>query len=106
MGSVRGVDSLLTFSKISESEVDVERLLDAIMKFSRITVEQDKMNGVPCIRGLRIPVATVVGMFASGMSMEEILTDYPDLDKEDILEALAYAAEAVNERQVPLVEML
>ncbi len=76
------------------------------MKFSRITVEQDKMNGVPCIRGLRIPVATVVGMFASGMSMEEILNEYPDLEKDDILEALAYAAEAVNERQVPLVEML
>ena len=75
------------------------------MHFSRITVEQDKMGGVPCIRGLRIPVATVVGMFASGMSTEEILNDYPDLEKEDIFEALAYAAEVVNERQIPLVEM-
>ncbi len=75
------------------------------MRFKRITVEQDKMGGVPCIRGFRIPVATIVGMFASGMSMTEILNEYPDLEKEDILESLAYAAEAVNERQLPLVEL-
>jgi len=73
------------------------------MGFSRITVEQDKMGGVPCIRGLRIPVATIVGMFADGMTEAEILHDYPDLEKEDIHEALAYAAEAVRERQLPFV---
>lgn len=74
------------------------------MHFSRITVEPDKMEGVPCIRGFRIPVATLVGMVANGMTFEAILAEYPDLEKEDILEALAYAAEAVRERQLPVVE--
>lgn len=73
------------------------------MKYTRITVEPDKMGGVPCIRGLRIPVATVVGMVANGMTEEEILKDYPDLEIEDIREALRYAADAVKERQIPLV---
>lgn len=73
------------------------------MKFIRITVEPDKMGGVPCIRGLRIPVATVVGMVASGMSEEEILKAYPDLEPDDVHEALHYAAEAVRERELPLV---
>ena len=73
------------------------------MKFIRITVEADKMGGVPCIRGLRIPVATVVGMVASGVSDEEILKAYPDLQPDDIHEALHYAAEAVRERELPLV---
>ena len=74
------------------------------MHFLRITVEHNKMGGVPCIRGLRIPVATIVGMFASGMELKEILSEYPDLEKGDVFEALAYAAEAVNELQLPLVE--
>jgi uncharacterized protein (DUF433 family) len=72
------------------------------MHFERITIEPDKMGGVPCIRGLRIPVATVVGMVAEGMSVDEILADYPDLEAEDIREALQYAAEAVRERDLPL----
>jgi uncharacterized protein (DUF433 family) len=73
------------------------------VKFIRITAEPDKMGGVPCIRGLRISVATVVGMVASGMSEEEILKAYPDLEPEDIRQALHYAAEAVRERELPLV---
>jgi uncharacterized protein (DUF433 family) len=73
------------------------------MKFERITVNPDQMGGVPCIRGLRIPVATVVGMIADGMTEEEILKAYPDLEREDIQEALRYAAEAVRERELPLV---
>ena len=73
------------------------------MKFTRITIEPDKMGGVPCIRGLRIPVATVVGMVANGMTEKDILEAYPDLEPEDIREALFYAAEAVKERQIPLV---
>jgi uncharacterized protein (DUF433 family) len=72
------------------------------MRFERITVESEKMGGVPCIRGLRIPVATVVGMLAEGMTSEEILADYPDLEAADIREALEYAAEAVRERELPL----
>jgi uncharacterized protein (DUF433 family) len=74
------------------------------MKFTRITVRPDQMGGVPCIRGLRIPVATVVGMVANRMTEEEILHAYPDLEKEDIQEALLYAAEAVRERQLPITD--
>jgi uncharacterized protein (DUF433 family) len=73
------------------------------MKFNRITINPHQMGGVPCIRGLRIPVATVVGMVADGMSEGEILKNYPDLKPEDIHEALRYAAEAVRERELPLV---
>jgi len=72
------------------------------MKFSRITINPRQMDGVPCIRGLRIPVATVVGMVADGMTREEILEAYPDLKGKDIEEALRYAAEAVRERELPL----
>lgn len=71
--------------------------------FTRITANPKQMGGVPCIRGLRIPVATVVGMVADGMTEAEILAAYPDLQAEDIAEALRYAAEAVRERQLPLI---
>ena len=73
------------------------------MRFERITVDPNKMGGIPCIRGLRIPVATVVGMVAEGMTDEEILGAYPDLVLEDIQEALRYAAETLRERQLPAV---
>lgn len=68
----------------------------------RITVEPNKIGGVSCVRGLRIPVATVVGMVAEGMTVEEILAYYPDLEAGDITEALQYAAAAVRERELPL----
>lgn len=73
------------------------------MNFTRITVNPKQMGGVPCIRGLRIPVATVVAMFADGMTEAEVLRAYPDLEAEDIREALRYAAEAVQERELPLI---
>ena len=73
------------------------------MAFARITVKPDQMGGVPCIRSMRIPVATVVGMIADGMSEQEILDAYPDLEADDVHEALRYAAEAVRERELPLV---
>ena len=73
------------------------------MAFGRITVDPGKMGGTPSIRGLRIPVATVVGMVADGISEVEILKAYPDLEREDIREALRYAVEAVRERELPLV---
>ena len=72
------------------------------MKFTRITVEADRMGGVPCIRGLRVPVATVVAMVADGMTEPEILKAYPYLEAQDIREALRYAAEAVRERAIPI----
>ncbi len=73
------------------------------MEFKRITINANQMGGVPCIRGMRIPVATVIGMVADGMTEPEILRDFPDLELEDIREALRYAAEAVQERELPLV---
>lgn len=73
------------------------------MKFTRITLDPNKMGGVPCVRGLRIPVSTIVDMVAEGMSNDEILASFPDLELEDIREALHYAAEAVRERELPLV---
>jgi uncharacterized protein (DUF433 family) len=71
------------------------------MTYTRVTVDPGKMGGVPCVRGLRIPVATVVGMIAEGMTTEQILEAYPDLEKADIKEALQFAAEAVRERELP-----
>jgi uncharacterized protein (DUF433 family) len=70
--------------------------------FERITVDPDTMGGMPCIRGLRIPVATIVAMVAVGMTTDEILTELPDLAGDDIAEALHYAAEAMRERELPL----
>ena len=71
--------------------------------FARITVRADQMGGVACIRGLRIPVATVVSMVADAMTPAEILAAYPDLEAEDIREALRFAAESVRERELPLL---
>jgi uncharacterized protein (DUF433 family) len=74
------------------------------MEFRRITIEADKMGGQFCIRGLRIPVATVVAMVADGMTTDEILTDLPDLEPADVSEALRFAAESVRERELPIRE--
>ena len=74
----------------------------AVQPFKRITVDPNQMGGMPCIRGLRIPVATIVGMVAEGMAEREILEAFPDLEREDIREALEFAAEAVRERELPL----
>jgi uncharacterized protein (DUF433 family) len=72
------------------------------MTFTRISIRADQMGGIPCIRGLRIPVATVVDMVADGVPASEILEAYPDLEPDDVTEALRYAAEAVRERELPL----
>jgi uncharacterized protein (DUF433 family) len=72
------------------------------MRFERITTDPEQMGGVPCIRGLRIPVATVVDMVAESMTTGEIIDAYPDLQPEDIEQALHYAAESVRERELPL----
>ena len=71
--------------------------------FERITLDPAVMAGVPCIRGMGVPVATVVGMVAEGKTADEILDDFPYLEREDISEALQYAAEAVRQRRLPLV---
>lgn len=70
--------------------------------FQRITVDSGQMDGVPCVRGLRIPVATVLRLLARGLVETQILADYPDLEREDIRECLRYAAASVTERELPL----
>ena len=72
------------------------------MTFERITTDPEVLGGVPCIRGLRVPVATVVGMVADGMTVDEILDDFPYLASDDVAAALRYAAEAVRQRELPL----
>ena len=72
------------------------------MTFERITTDPEVLGGVPCLRGLRVPVATVVGMVADGMTADEILADFPYLEPDDTAAALRYAAEAVRERELPL----
>lgn len=59
---------------------------------NRITIDPAVCHGKPCIRGLRYPVENVLAWLASGMTIEEILTDYEDLEREDILDVLSYAA--------------
>ena len=99
----------MALQRPSEAESDPEVVsltkleVASKMRFTRITVDPGQMGGVPCIRSLRIPVATVVGMVADGMEEEEILSAFPDLEREDVREALRYAAEAVRERELPLV---
>jgi uncharacterized protein (DUF433 family) len=75
--------------------------MDGTHSFSRISIDPHRCGGVPCIRDLRIPVATVVLMLAEGMAEDQILADLPELEPEDIREALRYAAEAVRERELP-----
>ena len=58
------------------------------MQFHRVTINSRQMGGAPCIRGLRIPVATVVGMVADGMTTDEILAVFPDLERDDVAEVL------------------
>jgi uncharacterized protein (DUF433 family) len=71
-------------------------------RFNRITLDADKCFGKPCIRGLRIPVASILSYLSSGMTVEEILKEWPELEREDIDQALGYAAWAMEERVVPL----
>jgi len=70
--------------------------------FERITADPEKMGGVSCIRGLRIPASIIVGLIADGMAHDEILKAYPDLELEDIKEALRFAAYVTKERNIPL----
>ena len=73
------------------------------MVFERITIDADHMGGVPCIRRLRTPVATMVGLVAQGLTEARIVSEYPDLEVGDIRQALAFAAAAVDERQLPVL---
>jgi uncharacterized protein (DUF433 family) len=69
-------------------------------KFDRITIDPKVFGGKPCIRGLRFPVSKILDLLASGMSQEEILSDYPYLEKEDIVQAMKYAAWILQEETI------
>jgi uncharacterized protein (DUF433 family) len=71
-------------------------------KLKRITVDPQVMGGKPCIRKMRVTVGTIVGLIGTGKSLEEVLKEYPYLEREDILEALSYAAWRAEEIEVPL----
>ncbi len=73
------------------------------MPYERITIDPGQMGGVACIRGLRIPVATIISMLAEGMSEDAILVDFPDLELPYIREALRFAAETVLEGRIPVL---
>lgn len=73
------------------------------MGLERITVDPNRMGGVPCVRDLRVTLSMVLGQLASGRTTQQLLDDYPYLEQADILAVLEYASVVVNEREVPLV---
>jgi uncharacterized protein (DUF433 family) len=73
-------------------------------RVERITIDPNRMRGLPCIRDTRVTVSAVLGQLAAGQTVEQILGDYPYLEFEDILAALAFAAEAMQERELPLAQ--
>jgi uncharacterized protein (DUF433 family) len=86
----------MTFAEFRSQSYPVE------VAFERITVDPSQMGGLPCIRGMRITASTVLGQLAAGQTIEQILTDYPYLERADVLATLEYAAAIVQEREVPL----
>jgi uncharacterized protein (DUF433 family) len=72
--------------------------------YERITVDPNRMSGLPCIRDTRVTVSAVLGQLADGLTIPEVLADLPYLDRADVLAALEYAAAAVQERELPLAQ--
>jgi uncharacterized protein (DUF433 family) len=85
----------LTVTELSETETFVEQL-------DRITQNPEVMGGKACIRGMRVTVGMIVGQIGAGRAIEEVLADFPYLEREDILQALRYAAWRAEEREVVL----
>ena len=73
-----------------------------MQKLNRITMDPQVMGGKPCIRSMRVTVGTLVGLMASGKTIDEVLAAYPYIEREDVLEALAYAAWRAEEKELPL----
>ena len=73
-----------------------------MQKLSRITMDPQVMGGKPCIRSMRVTVGTLVGLMASGKTIDEVLAAYPYIEREDVLEALTYAAWRSEEKELPL----
>ena len=72
--------------------------------YERITVDPNRMSGLPCIRNTRVTVSAVLGQLAAGLTIPEVLADFPYLDRDDVLAALEFAAAAVQERELPLAQ--
>jgi uncharacterized protein (DUF433 family) len=72
------------------------------MAFERIAVDPARMSGLACIRGTRITVSAVLGQLAAGQSVDDVLVDYPQLERADVLAALEYAAASTSEREIAL----
>lgn len=73
----------------------------AEMRFDRITFDSQVMGGRACIRGMRVTVATIVDRIAEGAAIDDVLTDYPYLEREDVRQAIAYAASLARDEVVP-----
>jgi uncharacterized protein (DUF433 family) len=69
---------------------------------TRITFNPEVMGGKPCIRGMRLTVGTIVGLIGAGKTIDELFVEYPYLEREDVLQAISYAAWRAEEREVPL----
>jgi uncharacterized protein (DUF433 family) len=78
------------------------RKFEVVSRLHRITSDPEVCHGKPVIRGLRYPVADILQLLAGGMSVDEVLADYPDLERDDVLAALEYGALAVGNRRIPL----
>jgi uncharacterized protein (DUF433 family) len=97
---------LIYLGKLAYNKVEGIKIMEIRhYKFNRITVDPDKCFGKSCIRGLRIPVSSILSYLSSGMTIEEILKEWPELEREDIYQALGYAALSMEERFVPLEEI-
>jgi uncharacterized protein (DUF433 family) len=89
---------------LAQRDFSCDNESQATMKnFDRTTVDPGQMGGVPCVRHLRIPVATVLRLLAGGLPERDILSEYPDLETEDIRECLRFAAASAMEREMPLL---
>jgi len=75
----------------------------AMEPLTRITIDPEVMGGKPCIRGMRVTVGTIVGLIGTGKTVEDVLAEYPYLEREDVLEALSYAAWRAEEKEVSMV---
>ncbi|HEV3018132.1 MAG TPA: DUF433 domain-containing protein [Burkholderiaceae bacterium] len=73
-------------------------------QFDRITQSPEVMGGKACIRGMRVTVGTVVGQIGAGHTVDQVLADYPYLEREDVMQALRYAAWRADEREVHLAD--
>lgn len=72
------------------------------MAYERITIDPGRMRGLPCIRDTRVTVSAILGQLAAGRSAEEVVADYPYLERADVLAALEFAADAVQDHELPL----